>query len=163
MRGTKCLILTAVIATLVSSCAKQTNHNIIVDLPSIKAPQGAILNRDLIGSMFERTVGDKVFFDFDKSTLTPDSKIQLMKWVSFLEKYPNDHLMIEGHCDERGTREYNLALGERRANTVKKFLISQGVAESRLTIVSYGKERPLILSSNDPAWAQNRRAVGVIE
>jgi peptidoglycan-associated lipoprotein len=87
----------------------------------------------------------------------------LAKWVAFLKKYPNDQLVIEGHCDERGTREYNLALGERRANAVKDFLVSQGVQVARLKTISYGKERPAVLGSNETAWAQNRRGVGVVQ
>jgi peptidoglycan-associated lipoprotein len=112
---------------------------------------------------FVKNVGDRVFFDFDKSVVKPEGKDQLTKWVAFLKKYPNDQLMIEGHCDERGTREYNLALGERRANAVKEFLVANGVAATRLKTVSYGKERPAVLGSNEAAWAQNRRGVGVIQ
>jgi peptidoglycan-associated lipoprotein len=112
---------------------------------------------------FVKNVGDRVFFDFDKSALKPEGKDQLTKWVAFLKKYPNDQLTIEGHCDERGTREYNLALGERRANAVKEFLVANGVQATRLKTVSYGKERPAVLGSNEAAWAQNRRGVGVIQ
>jgi peptidoglycan-associated lipoprotein len=112
---------------------------------------------------FVKNVGDRVFFDFDKSTLKPEGKDQLTKWVAFLKKYPNDQLNVEGHCDERGTREYNLALGERRANAVKEFLLANGVAATRIKTVSYGKERPAVLGSNEAAWAQNRRGVGVIQ
>jgi len=108
-------------------------------------------------------LGDRVFFDFDKSTLKPEGKDQLLKWVAYLKKYPNLTLLVEGHCDERGTREYNLALGERRANAAKEFLVANGVAVSRLKTVSYGKERPAVLGSNEAAWAQNRRSVGVIQ
>ena len=83
--------------------------------------------------------------------------------VAFLKKYPNDQLVVEGHADERGTREYNLALGERRANAVKDFLVAQGIQASRLKTISYGKERPAVLGSNEAAWAQNRRGVGVVQ
>jgi peptidoglycan-associated lipoprotein len=112
---------------------------------------------------FVKNVGDRVFFDYDKSALKPEGKDQLAKWVAFLKKYPNDQLMVEGHADERGTREYNLALGERRANAVKEYLVANGVAATRLKTVSYGKERPAVLGSNEAAWAQNRRGVGVIQ
>jgi peptidoglycan-associated lipoprotein len=108
-------------------------------------------------------IGDRIFFDFDKSVVKPEGKEQLGKWVAYLKKYPNLQLMIEGHCDERGTREYNLALGERRANATKEFLVANGIAATRLKTVSYGKERPAVLGSNEAAWAQNRRAVGVIQ
>jgi peptidoglycan-associated lipoprotein len=112
---------------------------------------------------FVKNVGDRVFFDLDKSTLKPEGKDQLSKWVAFLKTYPNDQLLVEGHCDERGTREYNLALGERRANAVKEFLVANGVQATRLKTVSYGKERPAVLGSNEAAWSQNRRGVGVIQ
>lgn len=112
---------------------------------------------------FVKNVGDRVFFDLDKSTLKPEGKDQLTKWVAFLKKYPNDQLLVEGHADERGTREYNLALGERRANAVKEFLVANGVQATRLKTVSYGKERPAVLGSNEAAWSQNRRGVGVIQ
>jgi peptidoglycan-associated lipoprotein len=112
---------------------------------------------------FVANVGDRVFFEFDKYALKPDARVQLAKWVEFLKKYPNDQLVVEGHCDERGTREYNLALGERRANAVKDFLVAQGVQATRLKTISYGKERPAVLGSNETAWAQNRRGVGVVQ
>ena len=112
---------------------------------------------------FVKNVGDRVFFDYDKSSLKPEGKDQLTKWVAFLKKYPNDQLLVEGHADERGTREYNLALGEKRANAVKEFLAANGVEAARLKTVSYGKERPAVLGSNEAAYAQNRRGVGVIQ
>jgi peptidoglycan-associated lipoprotein len=112
---------------------------------------------------FVKNVGDRVFFDLDKSVVTAEGKTLLTKWVAFLKQYPNDKLAVEGHCDERGTREYNLALGERRANAVKEYLIANGVQAARLSTVSYGKERPAVLGSNEAAWAQNRRGVGVIQ
>lgn len=112
---------------------------------------------------FVKNVGDRVFFDYDKASLKPEGKDQLTKWVAFLKQYPNDQLLVEGHADERGTREYNLALGEKRATSVKEFLVANGVAATRLKTVSYGKERPAVLGSNEAAYAQNRRGVGVIQ
>jgi peptidoglycan-associated lipoprotein len=112
---------------------------------------------------FVKNVGDRVFFDYDKASLKPEGKDQLTKWVAFLKQYPNDQLQVEGHADERGTREYNLALGEKRAASVKDFLVANGVAASRLHTISYGKERPAVLGSNEAAYAQNRRGVGVIQ
>ena len=112
---------------------------------------------------FVKNVGDRVFFDYDKASLKPEGKDQLTKWVAFLKQYPNDQLQVEGHADERGTREYNLALGEKRAASVKDFLVANGVAATRLHTISYGKERPAVLGSNEAAYAQNRRGVGVIQ
>lgn len=111
---------------------------------------------------FVQNVGDRVFFDFNKSDLRADATATLAKWVVFLKKYPSDKLTVEGHCDERGTREYNLALGERRANAVKAYLVAQGIDASRLKTISYGKERPAVLGHDEAAWAQNRRGVGVV-
>lgn len=128
-----------------------------------QAPQQAAQVTPGSQADFVKNVGDRVFFDFDKYSLKPEARDQLGKWVAFLKKYPNDQIVVEGHADERGTREYNLALGERRANSVKDFLVAQGIQASRLKTISYGKERPAVLGSNEAAWAQNRRAVGVIQ
>jgi peptidoglycan-associated lipoprotein len=103
-----------------------------------------------------------VFFALDSYGLDPDSRFTLDKQAVWLNKYPRVMITIEGHCDERGTREYNLALGERRANAVKNYLVAQGVAANRISVISYGKERPAVEGSTDAAWAQNRRAVTVL-
>ena len=107
-------------------------------------------------------VGDRVFFDTDKSNLKDEGKATLQRQAAWMKLYPNLTFTIEGHADERGTREYNLALGGRRAAAVKDFLVSLGVDGSRLNTVSYGKERPVCLESNEDCWAQNRRAVTVV-
>ncbi len=104
---------------------------------------------------------DTIYFDTDKYDIDAVDQQALAKQAQWLLTYPNKLATIEGHADERGTREYNLALGERRANAAKNYLISLGVAANRLTTVSYGKERPVALGSNEQAWAQNRRAVTV--
>lgn len=110
---------------------------------------------------FQQVVGDRVFFGFDQYTLTPEARATLMRQAQWLSRYDNYGLAVEGHCDERGTREYNLALGERRANSVREYLISQGVSPSRLTTVSYGKERPTCTQTSEGCWAQNRRGVSL--
>ncbi len=107
-------------------------------------------------------VGDRVFFDFDRSDLTPEAQDTVEKVAAWLKTYPDVTLTVEGHCDERGTREYNLALGERRANSVRSYMEALGVDSSRLSIISFGKERPAVLGSNEAAWAQNRRGVFVV-
>lgn len=104
-------------------------------------------------------VGDRVFFGFDKSNLTSDAQATLAKQAAWMLKFPQVMVQVEGHCDERGTREYNLALGERRANSVKEYLVSLGVSADRVSTISYGKERPAVEGSNEEAWAQNRRGV----
>lgn len=108
---------------------------------------------------FVVNVGDRVFFDFDKFDLKPDAQATLKKQAAWLQKYPNVAVTVEGHADERGTREYNLALGERRANSVKDYLSALGVARTRVKTISYGKERPVALGHDEAAWAQNRRGV----
>lgn len=111
----------------------------------------------------EINVGDRAFFDFDKSTLRANGRTTIEGWAAWLKTYPGNKVMIEGHADERGTREYNLALGERRANTSREYLISLGVDPNRVKTISYGKERPAIPGSNENAYAQNRRAVAVLD
>ena len=111
---------------------------------------------------FVVNVGDRVFFAFDKSELTTASRTTLEKQAFWLRKYPQATVTVEGHADERGTREYNLALGERRAAAARDYLVSLGVDPSRIATISYGKERPDVLGSNEEAWAKNRRAVTVI-
>ena len=107
-------------------------------------------------------VGDRVFFDYDESRFKNEGVETLKRQARFLLKNKNLTVRIEGHCDQRGTREYNLALGERRAFSVKNFLISLGVEQSRISVISYGKEKPQSLDENEAAWAQNRTAVTVI-
>jgi len=110
---------------------------------------------------FVANVGDRVFFAYDKADLSADARRTLERQAAWLRQWTNQRLTVEGHCDERGTREYNLALGERRANAVKDYLAALGVPASRLSTISYGKERPVVLGSNEAAWAQNRRGVSV--
>jgi peptidoglycan-associated lipoprotein len=107
-------------------------------------------------------VGDRVFFDFDKYNIRADQRGTVEALAAWLDTNPSVTLTIEGHCDERGTREYNLALGERRANSVRDYLVALGINPGRLSTVSYGEERPAVLGSNDSAWAQNRRGVFVV-
>ncbi len=104
-------------------------------------------------------VGDRVFFDFDRSELTAESRATVEALAVWLDSYQAVTLNIEGHCDERGTRDYNLALGERRASSVRDYLVALGIDSGRLSTISYGKERPAVLGSNEDAWAQNRRGV----
>ena len=107
-------------------------------------------------------VGDRVFFAFDKSDISSDAQAILSRQADFTKKYGQLTFTIEGHCDERGTREYNLALGERRAVAAQNALVSLGVDARRLRTVSYGKERPAVEGHNDAAWAQNRRVVTIV-
>ncbi len=105
---------------------------------------------------------DRVFFAFDSYSLDAEARDTLGRQAAWLARYPGVRVTIEGHADERGTREYNLALGERRANAARTFLVAQGIGADRISIISYGKERPAVEGSNEEAWAQNRRAVTVL-
>jgi peptidoglycan-associated lipoprotein len=106
--------------------------------------------------LFLREVRD-AYFDYDKADLRPDARTALSKTADFLKNYPRFKVTIEGHCDERGSTEYNLGLGDRRANAVKQFLVSAGVSADRISTVSFGKEKPFCMESNEACWQQNRR------
>lgn len=107
-------------------------------------------------------VGDRVFFEYNSATLGDNAQKTLARQAQWLAANPSVVITVEGHCDERGTREFNLALGERRAAAVKNYLLSLGVDRSRVSTISYGKERPEELGSNEAAWSKNRRAVTVV-
>ena len=111
---------------------------------------------------FQQTVGDRVLFSVDQSTISPEATQILTLQARWLANNSEYTALIEGHADEQGTREYNLALGARRANSVMEFLVSQGVSPARLKTITYGKERPLAICSDEACYAQNRRAVTVI-
>lgn len=106
-----------------------------------------------------QNVGDRVFFAFDKSSLTPEDQATLDRQSSWLGRYPQVQVQVAGNCDDRGTEEYNLALGQRRANAARDYLAAKGVNAARMTTISYGKDRPVALGDNEQAWAQNRNAI----
>jgi peptidoglycan-associated lipoprotein len=133
--------------------------------PPPQGPSGPKGDGILPGSRadFERSVtSDTVHFALDQYDLDTEARAILDSQLAWLAKYPSVPVTLEGHCDERGTREYNLALGDRRANSAKNYLVSHGVAAGRITTISYGKERPIALGSDEASWAQNRRAVTVV-
>ena len=111
---------------------------------------------------FTVNVGDRVFFVEDQSSLTPEAQETLRRQAQWLQQYPAVMVQVEGHADERGTREYNIALSARRATAAREFLIAQGVAANRISSIAYGKERPAALCDAEQCWSQNRRAVTVI-
>src|SRR5258708_35029408 len=104
-------------------------------------------------------VGDRVFYDFNRSSLTPDARGTLDRQAAWLGKYPQNNVQVAGNADERGTEEYNIALGQRRANADRDYLVASGVAASRITTISYGKDRPVALGSDESAYKQNRNAI----
>jgi peptidoglycan-associated lipoprotein len=111
---------------------------------------------------FKTEVGDTVYYLVDQSTLTPQGKETLRKQAAWLRQYSDVMIQVEGHADERGTREYNISLSARRATTTREFLIAQGVEKSRISTIAYGKERPAALCDAEECWSKNRRTVTVI-
>ena len=149
-------ILVIVIATVaLSACATKVKQT----TPS--QMQGDVYTGTETVEYLATGVPDRVFFATNKSTLTTASRDTLRKQAAWMRKKKNLSFTIEGHADERGTREYNLALGERRANAAKDYLMTYGISGSRLSVISYGKERPVNSGSNPLAWSQNRRSVTV--
>jgi peptidoglycan-associated lipoprotein len=124
------------------------------------APSGVVA-----GSIqdFQQNVGDRVLFGYDRSDLEDTGRSTLQKQAAWLQRYPTVVLTIEGHADERGTREYNLALGARRAQAVRDYLVSLGVSGARIDTISYGKERPICVQSDEACWTQNRRGLSTIK
>ena len=142
-------------ALAIAGCAKQQAEQTAMAGAGAAAP----------GSQqdFVVNVGDRVFFETDSSELTPQARATLDKQAQWLGNYKQYSFTIEGHADERGTREYNIALGARRAETVRQYLVSRGVAASRMRTISYGKERPVAVCDDISCWSQNRRAVTVLD
>jgi peptidoglycan-associated lipoprotein len=108
------------------------------------------------------TAGDRVFFSYDRADISPEGQQILQRQAEWLRRYPQVSVTIEGHCDERGTREYNLALGERRAQAAKNVLVAMGIPAGRVSTISYGKERPIVVGSSEESWAQNRVGVTTV-
>lgn len=142
---------------MVAACSSTSETGAASTTPSSSSTVMPGTQQDLVTN-----VGDRVFFDLDKSVLKEEGKATLQRQAAWMKRYPNLTFTLEGHCDERGTREYNLALGARRANAAKDYLVSLGIDGSRIKTISYGKERPVCLESNEDCWAQNRRAVTVV-
>lgn len=153
-------------ALLLAACTHKQEAVNTAPPPAPPPPpqQQAVTSSIIPGSAqdFKVNVGDTVHFALNQYNIEDNDKTTLNKQAQWLARYPSVRLSIEGHCDERGTREYNLALGARRANAVKEYLVAQGVSAARLETISYGKERPICTESNEDCWAQNRRGVSVI-
>ncbi len=149
----KALIAMAFVVGL-AACSNKTEQ--------AAAPATTTVTPGSIGD-FRQNVGDRVFFDTDQSTMREDGRQTLNRQAEWLKKYTNYQITVEGHCDERGTREYNFALGERRANAAKQYLVAQGIPAARITTISFGKENPDPPGSDEGAWARNRRAVTVLQ
>jgi peptidoglycan-associated lipoprotein len=152
------VFLAALACLTVAGCANQEQGPESAQLgPDGKGPVTPGTARD-----FSVNVGDLVYFSSDSSDLTPEAQATLMKQAQWLQRYPQFTITIEGHADERGTREYNIALGARRATSVRNYLAQNGVNASRMRTISYGKERPVAVCDDISCWAQNRRAQTVL-
>jgi len=151
MRGAK-FAAVIVAAFAIAGCAKHDEQNLAAAAAAPGSAQDFVVN-----------VGDRVFFDTDSSDLSDQARATLDKQAQWLNNYNRYAFTIEGHADERGTREYNIALGARRAETVRQYLASRGVAPQRMRTISYGKERPVVLCNDISCWSQNRRAVTVLD
>ncbi len=148
---------------LASCAATKTEEGGVVDAASTSASSSsggeitAGTQEDLIVN-----VGDRVFFEFDSSELTVDAQATLDAQAAWLTQYPDTNITVEGHADERGTREYNLALGDKRAFSVYSYLAQAGIDTNRMEYVSWGKERPEVIGSDETAYSQNRRGVTIV-
>ena len=137
---------------LLAACSAQTMAD-----KTTGTGQGGIVpgsQEDLVAN-----VGDRVFFDYNRSAVRADGQATLDKQAAWLGKWPLNNVQVAGNCDERGTEEYNIALGQRRANAARDVLVAKGVSSTRITTISYGKDRPVALGSNEQAWQQNRNAI----
>ena len=141
-----------------TGCSKKNTPN----LEAENAGLGAGASSPGSEADFATNVGDRVYFVVDQADLTPEAEEILSKQAVWLQKYPGVSIQMEGHSDERGTREYNIALSARRATAAREFLIAQGVEANRISSIAYGKERPAALCDAEQCWTQNRRAVTVI-
>jgi peptidoglycan-associated lipoprotein len=165
------IALVSALALGVAGCAQKKPEQLpppppaAAPAPAPEAPPPPVQNGPIPGSRADflaQAGSDTIHFDTDKYDIDAESQSILTRQAEWLRKYPNVIATIEGHCDERGTREYNLALGDRRANAAKNFLVNAGIPASRLSTISYGKERPVATGSDEASWAQNRRAVTVV-
>jgi peptidoglycan-associated lipoprotein len=153
------VIAVLTMALLVAACSSRSDRDALEGLPVLGAAgAGAGSAQDFVVN-----VGDRVFFTTDSAELTSEARATLDKQAAWLTRYQNVSIMIEGHADERGTREYNIALGARRATVTQNYLVSRGVAVSRISTISYGKERPVAVCNDISCWSQNRRAVTVVQ
>ncbi len=141
---------------LIAACSNNNNNSNEPPSASTSVAPGSIGD-------FRQNVGDRVYFDTDMSSIREDGRATLARQAEWLKKYTNYPITIEGKCDERGTREYNLALGERRANAARQYLVAQGIPASRIKTISYGKERPEVVGSDEGSWARNRVAITALE
>lgn len=162
------LTAVAVAMALTAGCAKKAPEQLppapsdTTDTAPDTGPTDGAIVPGSRADFLQSVPSDRILFDLDSYSVDDRDRVVLDAQAQWLQRYPNVRVTIEGHADERGTREYNLALGDRRANAAKNYLQSRGIDAGRLTVISWGKERPEALGSDESAWSQNRRAVTVI-
>jgi peptidoglycan-associated lipoprotein len=157
-------LLTALAAaTMLAACASDTTTGGNQTGGGTTATTPTATTQRSMQETLAAEAGDRVFFAFNRFNLSPDAQAVLRRQAAVIGRFPQARIMIEGHADERGTREYNLALGERRASAVRDFMVQLGVPAARITTTSFGKERPAVVGSTEAAWAQNRRGVTVLQ
>jgi len=165
-------VIVAVLSTILLSSCETVSQKVMSKSSASDSKTRSAASGNAIKSLFAKTkqtasdkliaVGDRVLFDYDSASLDSSSKILLDAQSRFLRANTDLNFIVEGHCDERGTREYNLALGEQRATAVRDYLVIQGIDPDRIKVISYGKEKPAVVGSNGMAWSKNRRAVTII-
>ncbi|MGH6874849.1 MAG: peptidoglycan-associated lipoprotein Pal [Aestuariivirgaceae bacterium] len=147
------LALLCVAFLAIAGCSKKNTP--VLDASGGSATPGSVAE-------FQTVVGDRIYFLVDQSSLTSEAQDTLSKQAEWLKRYSNVSVQVEGHADERGTREYNIALSARRATVTREFLVAQGIEPNRITTIAFGKERPVALCDAESCWSQNRRAVTVV-
>ena len=165
-------VTVAFLSTILLSSSETVSQKVMSKSSASDSKTRSAASGTAIKSLFAKTkqtasdkliaVGDRVLFDYDSASLDSSSKILLDAQSRFLRANTDLNFIVEGHCDERGTREYNLALGEQRATAVRDYLVIQGIDPDRIKVISYGKEKPAVVGSNGMAWSKNRRAVTII-
>jgi peptidoglycan-associated lipoprotein len=171
--GKRFLVITAASIFLAACATSETDTQTVTDTdtqtvtPAVPTPdvtQGTISSGPVPGSQAHlvATVGDRVFFQYDMAELTSVARDILRRQAEWLRNNPEISVIVEGHCDERGTREYNIALGDRRSTAARNYLIALGISSDRIRTISYGKERPVAFGAAESAWSKNRRAVMVV-
>ena len=165
----KILIATAISSLLLLSACETASQKVVSGSSASGSASASSSSKSLFASAKQTkadkliAVGDRVLFDYDSAKLDSSAKILLDAQSRFLRANTDLNFIIEGHADERGTREYNLALGEQRATAVRDYLVIQGIDSDRIKVISYGKEKPAVVGSNTMAWSKNRRAVTIID
>jgi peptidoglycan-associated lipoprotein len=162
LRGTTSFKIAAAFCCILAlgACSKKATPSLDAEAGLVNGPGGTAAPGS--AEEFATNVGDRVYFLVDQTNLTPEAQETLRRQAAWLKQYPDVSIQVEGHADERGTREYNISLSARRATATREFLLAEGIGAGRISSIAYGKERPASLCDAEQCWSQNRRAVTVI-